>query len=190
MNAILVHGWSRKDEYYNPKYPTSSNSHWLPWLSKQLMIRDIHTVAAEMPNSYNPNYFLWKKEFERYDIDSNTILVGHSCGGGFLVRWLSEVKDMRVGKVILVAPWIGIRPDQDFDKTFFNFQIDHNIIDKTDGLVIFNSSNDVSEIQDSVEKLLAELRGVKLIVLENKGHFTERSLVSLEFPELLHEIIG
>lgn len=54
-NAILIHGWASKQEFYNPLCPTASNSHWFPWLSKQLMIRDIHTVAVEMPNGYYPD---------------------------------------------------------------------------------------------------------------------------------------
>ena len=105
-NAILVHGWVGKQEYYDERYPTASNSHWFPWLTKQLMIRDIHTVAVEMPNGFYPQYEVWKREFERFDITPETLLVGHSCGGGFLVRWLSET-DQKVGRVVLVAPWIG-----------------------------------------------------------------------------------
>ena len=95
QNAILIHGTCNKVEYYSDEYPTLSNSHWFPWLSKQLLISDIPTVALEIPNAYMPNYTTWKKEFERFDIDSETILVGHSCGGGFLVRWLSE-NDVKV----------------------------------------------------------------------------------------------
>jgi predicted alpha/beta hydrolase family esterase len=82
-NAILIPGTSSKTEYYSTKYPTASNSHWFPWLSKQLIILDIPTVAVEMPNSYMPNYAIWKKEFERFEINSKTILIGHSCGGAF-----------------------------------------------------------------------------------------------------------
>jgi hypothetical protein len=41
-NAILIHGWADKHEFYDPKYPTASNSHWFPWITKQLMINDIH----------------------------------------------------------------------------------------------------------------------------------------------------
>ncbi len=37
---------------------------------------------------YDPKYptnSIWKKEFERFNITPQTVLVGHSCGGGFLV---------------------------------------------------------------------------------------------------------
>src|SRR5689334_3595207 len=107
MNALLIHGWNTRDEYYDASRPTASNDHWFPWLTKQLALKDINTVSIEMPNGYYPEYEVWKHELERYDINENTALVGHSCGGGFLVRWLSE-NDKQVGRVILVAPWLGI----------------------------------------------------------------------------------
>ena len=184
-NAILVHGWAHKDEYYEPKYPTSSNSHWLPWLSKQLMIRDIHTIAVEMPSSYYPDYLKWKIEFERYEITPETILVGHSCGGGFLIRWLSENKDKRVNKLILVAPWVGTEPDQPFDNTFFEFEWDNGLHLRTNKLIMFSSTNDVKSVKDSEEIIKHKLQNLKTIGLENKGHFTLQGLGSVEFPELL-----
>jgi predicted alpha/beta hydrolase family esterase len=188
--AILVHGWSHKNEFYDPKYPTLSNSHWFPWLSKQLMIRDVHTVAVEMPKPYSPSYQDWKKEFERFDITPETVLVGHSMGGGFLVRWLSENKEARVGKVILVAPWLGLDPDQDFDASFFDFEIDDKLANRTKGLVVFNSDNDVDEIQKSVSIIRDKLKGIKYKELANKGHFTLKGLGREEFPGLLGEIIS
>ncbi len=90
-NAILVHGWAKKAEFLDTSQPTSSNAHWLPWLTKQLMVNGIHTVALEMPNSYYPEYHIWKQELERFTIGPETTLVGHSCGGGFIVRWLSRL---------------------------------------------------------------------------------------------------
>jgi len=185
--AILVHGWASKGEFYNVKYPTASNSHWFPWLTKQLMIRDVHTVAPEMPNGYYPEYSVWKREFERFDIDENTLLVGHSCGSGFLVRWLGEYSG-RVGKVVLVAPWMGIDPGDDFDTSFFDFEIDTNLAQKTAGLTIINSSDDSESIQESTELLRKEINNIKYVELEGKGHFTLKSLGTEELPELLEEL--
>jgi len=189
-NAILVHGWAHKGEYLNPKYPTSSNSHWFPWLSKQLMIREIHTVAVEMPTSYYPEYDKWKKEFERYDISPKTVLVGHSCGGGFLVRWLSENKNIEINKLILVAPWIGLDPDQPFDESFFDFDWDTSLFTRVNDLIMFSSTNDVSEIKKSEEIIKNKLTGLKIIELENKGHFTLHGMGTVEFPELLEACLA
>jgi uncharacterized protein len=189
-NAILVHGWAHKDEYYEPKYPTSSNSHWFPWLSKQLMIKDIHTVAVEMPSSYYPEYDKWKKEFERFEITPETILVGHSCGGGFLIRWLSENKNVKVDKLILVAPWVGTEPDQPFDSSFFEFDWDPNLFKRTNDLIMFCSTNDVEEVKKSQNIIKSKLTNLKIIELENKGHFTLHGLGTIEFPELLEACLA
>jgi len=42
-----------------------------------------------MPKPYGANYSYkeWVMEFERFDTNKETILIGHSTGGGFLVRW-------------------------------------------------------------------------------------------------------
>lgn len=188
-SAILIHGWGSKESFYNPERQTESNSHWFPWLSKQLMIRDIHTVALEMPNGYYPNYEVWKKELERFDIDEDTILVGHGCGAGFIVRWLSEYQG-KVGKVVLVAPWIGLEPDRDFDESFFDFNIDENLPTKAVSITIMDSTDDHDVIMKSTAILKDKIRGVKHIEFTDKGHFTLNDLGTVEFPELLEEIIA
>jgi len=45
-NAILLHGTSSKEEYYSLEYPSASNSHWLPWLQKNLLVNDVHAVTS------------------------------------------------------------------------------------------------------------------------------------------------
>lgn len=187
--AILVHGWVSKSEFYDEKCPTASNLHWFPWLTKQLMMRDVHTVALEMPRAYYPEYDIWKRELERFDIGPETVLVGHSCGGGFLVRYLSE-NDVRVGKVVLVAPWLGYDTgDEPFDETFFQFEIDAEIARKTAGLTIIASTDDEDGVQKSVAELREKLVDFRYVKLENRGHFMRASLGGEAFPELLEEIL-
>ena len=186
-NALLVHGWDSKESYYNPERPTNSNANWFPWLTKQLMVRDIHTVSIEMPRSFDPNYDAWKKELERYDVTSSTLLVGHSCGAGFLVRWLSE-NDKRVGRVVLVAPWLGDDPDREFDSTFFDFELDKEFASRTAGTIVIHSNDDTAQVTKGFEKL-KNLPNIKLKVFEDKGHFCLDDLKTDEFPELLEEIL-
>ena len=88
--AIIVHGKPSKQSYFNPNLPSTSNSIWIPWLQQQLLVRGIDTQTPEMPESWRPDYSLWRQTFEKYDVNSETILVGHSCGGGFLIQWMSE----------------------------------------------------------------------------------------------------
>ena len=190
-NAILIPGRPEKDEYYDPKYPTNSNSHWFPWLSKQLQINDIFAVAMEPPQPYSPRYDLWKKEFERFDITTETVLVGHSCGGGFLVRWLSENKDRRVGTVVLVAPWLNPENNPDSDTAdFFDFEIDPDLASRMAGFTIFNSDNDFDTIHKSVQIIRDKVKNAKYKEFHNYGHFCYRDLNSVEFPDLLKECLS
>lgn len=175
------------EEHLEPKLPPISHMHWFPWLQKQLLIHSISTQTPEIPDSYNPNYEVWKKEFERYDLTPDTILIGHSCGGGFLVRYLSEKKDLRVGKVILVAPWID--PFREDTTDFFEFEIDPNLTSRTQELTIFNSNNDYDSIHETVKILNNKISDIKLKEFHSHGHFTYKDMGRLDFPELLEAVL-
>lgn len=189
-NAILVPGRPDKEEHYDPKLPSNSEDHWFSWLKRQLILKDIHAVSIEPPFPFRPRYEEWKKEFERFDITPETILVGHSCGGGFLVRYLSEHKDLKVGKVVLVAPWIN--PDNyDVSDTadFFDFDIDPDFPLRTAGVTVFISSDDDPSVVKTVDTLKEKVKGLKLKEYTDKGHFTYEHIHTREFPELLEVIL-
>jgi uncharacterized protein len=189
-NAILVPGRPDKDEYYDPKYPSNSNNHWFPWLTKQLQVNDIFTVAIEPPKPWQPRYDIWKKELERFEITPDTILVGHSCGGGFIVRWLSENKDRQVNKVVLVAPWLNPENNPKSDTAdFFNFKIDQDLVKRTAGVIIFNSDNDKPTIHKSVQIIRDAAKDLSYREFHNYGHFCYGDMKTIEFPELLSEIL-
>ncbi len=185
--AIMVHGYYDESEFMDPARPAPSNDHWIPWLQRQLSLQGIETQAPEMPGMYEPNYEKWKGMLERFTPDEETVLVGHSCGGGFLVRWLSET-NRKVNKVVLVAPWLD--PEHVIDPTFFAFEIDPNIVSKTKGLTVMYSTDDYPDVLQSVETLKAKIPGAKFEEFTDKGHFVSKSLKSEKLPELLAEIIS
>lgn len=180
-NAILLHGKPGKEEYYDDSYPSASNAHWFPWLQKQLLIRDI---VAYTP--WKPHYPTWQKEFERYEITPNTILVGHSCGGGFIVRWLSEHTDVKVGKVVLVAPSLGKDWVED---DFFEFEIDSNLVARTKSLMIFGSNDDKPGILDAIKTFRTTIKDVRYKEFPGYRHFTYGSMKTEKFPELLEAVL-
>jgi predicted alpha/beta hydrolase family esterase len=185
--AIILHGMPSKEEYYNPDSAAQSNKHWLPWLQRQLILADILAQTPELPQPYAPDYDNWRHVFEQFSVDAETVLVGHSCGAGFLVRWLSENK-VTVGKVMLVAPWLD--PEREFTRGFFDFTLDPDMARRTDGVTIFNSDNDIVEVQRSVSLLRADISGAQYRQLPGRGHFTLRGMGTTEFPQLREEILG
>lgn len=185
--AIILHGMPSRENYYDADRPDSqSNSHWIPWLQQKLLQRDILTQAPEMPEPYEPDYKKWCEIFDQFKLDSETDLIGHSAGAGFLVRYLSE-HDVKVGKVVLVAPWIN--PDQVPETDMFdNWQIDDDLAHKAEKIYIVYSTDDDQEIIDSVH-ILRDKIPAEIIECQNKGHFTFSSMKTREIPEVLNLLV-
>jgi predicted alpha/beta hydrolase family esterase len=197
-NAILVHGYCDEEKYLRTDRPAMSESNWLPWLKTELCKRGILTANPEFPEPWQPDYKSWLREFERFPVDENTILVGHSYGGGFLARWLSET-DKKVAKIVLVAPYMGtnlatqLPPEVLAKYDFFKFNLRENPTEITKSLTIFKSTNDNPALNDGIDNILMKSWGylAKLVTLENRGHFTtDQKWTKFEFPELLEEIIN
>lgn len=186
-NAVILHGTSEEAEYRDDKYPSLSNSHWLPWLQKKLLMNNIQAHTPEVFEAFEPTYEKWLKELSRYEISEKTILVGHSCGAGFLTRWLSE-NDVRVGKVILVAPWLD--PDKSKSGDMFDFEIDPNMFEKASGIVVFHSDNDTESIQKSTKMIKEQVSNIKYKEFHNYGHFCFEDMGTGEFTELLDECLN
>jgi predicted alpha/beta hydrolase family esterase len=147
-NVIIVHGTNEKDRENMIKYklPPQNEREWIGWIKSKLDEKEIMCVAPLMPENWNPKYEDWKKEFEKNNIGENSILIGHSAGGGFLVRWLGETKK-KIKKLILVAPAIihsgGWKPLNDLLK----FEIDKSVGDNVNEIIIFVSNDDIKGIR-------------------------------------------
>ena len=115
------------------------------------------------------------------------VLVGHSMGAGFWVRYLSEHPNLTVDKVVLVAPWLNVNHEMDTD--FFNFEIDQSITGRVNELIIFSSDNDGVEMQDSIKLLQEKLPKSKTVDFHEYGHFTRKSMGTDAFPELLKAVL-
>lgn len=193
-NAIIIHGKPGEEEYYDPNFPSASNFHWFPWLQKQLLIAGVPTQTPEMFMAWQPDYRIWSKEFEHYDVTPETILVGHSCGGGFIIQWLSEHPDVHVDKIVLVAPWLGpIGNGETDDKPiggFFEFDIDPALASRVNEIVIFNSDNDAESIHHAVQRIRDTIPSITYKEFHNYGHFCGSDLGNDEFPELLDELVA
>ena len=187
--AIIIHGWTKFEDWKQLDRPSPSNEVFIPWLSKQLMVREIHPIAIEMPNSYAPNYEIWKKELERFELDEETILVGWSCGGGFLLRYLSE-NNIRVRKLVLLSPWIGTFDNDidkyEFDESFFDFELSESIYGRVlEDIILLEAEDEGKEVLMSIEKIKSKLKNINYKIVEGSGrHFFEENQ-----PVVLEEIL-
>ncbi|MBU2576735.1 MAG: class I tRNA ligase family protein [Nanoarchaeota archaeon] len=184
-NVVLVHGCPDSNEPRDPETRTYEK-HWRLWLKGELEKRNIKVDAPLMPEPWAPDYKKWKKEFDKLDIDENSVLIGHSCGCAFLVRWLGDIK-RKIKKLILVAPWKIAYKGDGSDKDFYEYKINECVRLNVGEVVIFTSNNEEEDGKKSV-KLFEKDIGGEIIELKNQGHFTYGDMGTHEFHKLFDEI--
>jgi predicted alpha/beta hydrolase family esterase len=190
--VILIHGLPSKEGYYHSEWPSESNAHWFPWIQREILRKGTLCQALEMPHPYDPNYQEHAEVLDQMKISEETILVGHSCGGGFLLRYFSEHPELKPKKIVLVAPWLdleGYLNEINPDTTYFDFELDTQLAVRTQ-IELMYSTDDDGDILSTVKKVKDDFPGmIREHVFTNKGHFTEPDLHSKEFPELVEIIL-
>jgi len=185
--VVIVQG-SNSSEKEAKKGLPENERHWKPWLKQELEKRK-YIVSNELyPEDWVPDYNKWKEVFEKNKIDNDSILVGHSAGTAFLLRWLAENK-RKVNKVILIAPSI-IKYGKYFKESDLkNFNYGASLKKYFNEITVFYSDNDDEDIIKSAEQINSKLGG-ELINLKGRGHFTLDDMGTKKFPELLERIVS
>jgi uncharacterized protein len=187
--VYIIHGCPSNNERAMSPERRSYNKHWMPWIKKELESRGIKVEIPLMPEPWLPSYEKFKSKFEKYEINEDDVLVGHSCGCAFLVRWLGNSKK-KIKKLILVAPWKKSNEDDGgFRDKFYNYPIDETIKLRVEEVVIFTADNEGAAGKESA-KIFHKALGGNLIELKGRGHYTRKDMGTEEFPELLSQIIS
>lgn len=186
-NCIIIHGCpSNAEKAMNPETRTY-DKHWIPWTKQMLTMLGIPTETPLMPEPWEPSYERFKAEFEKQRVDENTILIGHSCGTTFLLRWLGDSKQ-KIAKLVLVAPWAVADKDDDARREFYEHTIDPTIKDRVGEIVMFTADDEDPDGKESL-KIIHDVIGGKVIELSGRGHYTMGDMGTTEFPELLEELV-
>ncbi|MFA5359188.1 MAG: alpha/beta hydrolase [Patescibacteria group bacterium] len=185
--VIMIHGCPTDvEKAMNPETRTY-DKHWIPWLKKELIKRGIRTETPLMPTPWEPDYQKFKAEFEKHNVKENTVLIGHSCGTAFLIRWLGDTK-RKISKLILVAPWVIADKDDKSRVDFYEYPIDETIKSRVKNIVLFTADNEKEDGKKSV-KIIHQALGGKIIELEGRGHYCMSNMGTEEFPELLKVVL-
>jgi len=187
-NCIIIHGCASNIEKARNPQTRTYDKHWIPWTKKELLLKGIKTETPLMPDPWEPDYKKFKREFEKYKVTENTILIGHSCGCAFLVRWLGETK-IKINKLILIAPWKIPEKDDNLSKEFYGYVIDNSITSRIKEIVMFTSDDEEDDGKKSLQIFHRSLGG-KVIELKGRGHYTLNDMKTEQFPELIKEVIS
>lgn len=158
--------------------------------------RGFEVVIPEMPNTSEPEIHVWVSHLKNIvgELNKDTYFIGHSIGCQTIMRFLEkENYNGKIGKVIFVAGWFKLdnlegEKVREIADPWINTPIDFNKInEKIDNLTVFLSSNEPYNYVEENKITFEGKLNAKVIILKNKGHFTEEDGVK-ELPEILKEI--
>lgn len=187
LNCIIIHGCpSNVEKAMNPETRTY-DKHWIPWTKSKLTKLGIPTETPLMPDPWEPSYEKFKAEFEKHKVNENSVLIGHSCGTTFLLRWLGETKQ-KVAKLILIAPWVIADKDDETRRIFYEYPIDSTIRERVGEIIFFTADDEDPDGRESL-KIIHDVIGGTIIDLHGRGHYTMGDMGTEEFPELIEQIV-
>lgn len=158
---------------------------WKDSLREELGNR-FDVLLPKMPNPMNSKYAEWKILFRKIArlLDDNVILIGHSLGGVFLAKYLSENKFPRkICASILIAPPYD---EKDIEEPLGDFVISNNLkrFKKQGGKIfIYHSEDDPVVPYLDLGKYQKDLPDATVRIFKDRGHFNQE-----KFPELVREI--
>lgn len=187
MKVIIIHGCPINLEKSRDPEKRTYDKHWIPWIKAKLEEKGIKVYTPLMPKPWAPVYEKWKEEFNKLKFDEDSVLIGHSCGCAFLVRWLGETK-RKVKKLILVAPWKIPGKNRLFMEDFYVYEINKKVPFFVDKIVMFTADDEKLDGKKSLEIYKKSLGG-EIIELSGRGHYIKKDMGTNEFPELLEEVL-
>ncbi len=187
--VVIIHGgdsFRTKEEYFRVlkkskidfRRYTSEKRDWKDNLRK-IVGSKFDVITPEMPNKRDAKYLAWKLWFEKFIpyLSSGVVLIGHSLGGIFLVKYLSENKFPKsIRATFLIAPPHG-------EGTFTLPKNFRKLIKQGGSIFLYHSKDDRIVPFKNFIKYQTQLTGVTTRIFKNRGHFNQAG-----FPELIKDI--
>lgn len=194
-HVVIIHGWG-----------ADSSSNWFPWLAAELRKRNYDVTVPDFPNTQNPKVEEWLEYFRscaplaRPDKASvsrqakglqlqDTILVGHSLGCPFILRFLESLKNKeKIKAAFLVSAFdrdLGIPEIRNFTEKPFDWK---KIKKASEKFYVINSDND-PYIPFWIAQEVAKNLDTQLVV-EHNGEHLNSPAGFLEYPKLLDKILS
>ena len=103
------------------------NENWFAWLRGKLEQKGLTVFVPQFPTPLGQSLLAWLKVLEpnQQYIDENTVIVGHSLGGIFLLRLLERLGHP-IKAAFFVGTPIGIKPMKNYESDYSFSGFDFN----------------------------------------------------------------
>lgn len=191
---VYIHGGDApesKDEYYDllrsmpfdPYAPERQS--WRKWLAESTA--ETHEfIYVVMPDKYNADYIAWSIWFEKVVpyLRDGVVLIGHSLGCGFLLRYLTEYTlPVRISQLHLVAPVVDAIDCSGVGDFVIDVATWSHFASRIEAVHLWHSSDDTLVPMHHSERFSAVYAEAVLHTFTDRWHFLQS-----EFPELLEVI--
>ncbi|KND52079.1 MAG: hypothetical protein AB202_04070 [Parcubacteria bacterium C7867-007] len=192
---FVIHGGHARDSYedylkhlkekeVDLEYLRNKSKSWKRELGDTLGT-EYEVYNPQMPNAENAKYLEWKIWFEKFIpyLADDIILIGHSLGGIFLAKYLSENDFPKKIKAtfLVAAPY---NTPTEHPRADFNILTPLTKLEEQGGKIfIYHSKDDQVVPYSNFEHYQADLPNAHLQIFESAGHFNDEKL-----PEIISDI--
>lgn len=171
MNILILHG-----SYGKPF------ENWFPWMENQLSELGIECIIPTFPTPNYQRYSDWATLLDYYNrkgyLNNETIIIGHSCGAIFAVKYIID-RNIHIKGVITISGYNNFKSgDSTMDALNGSFYRTRNGINKIESLtdlrISFYADNDPFIPIDTLKEFASDINAEPIIV-PNAGHFNASS---------------
>ena len=160
---------------------TSDKDDWKKWLREELP--DHEVILPTMPNKTNARFEEWKLWMDKLTpyMNNDIILIGHSLGGSFLAKYLSENKLPKKIKAVFLVSAVYDKDSEGY--SLLSFSLPEKLDLQSDAVYLYHSKDDPVVPFSALEKYKQALPKANIRVFEDRQHINQE-----KFPELLEDI--
>lgn len=194
QQVVVIHGgdvfesddkWHQYlEEEKEPRFETMMNEDWKDTLQGDLG-GEYEVIIPSMPNKQNAQYEEWKIWFEKHipHFNDEVVFVGHSLGGVFLAKYLSENEYPEQIKATLLVAAPFEMSGMDYILADFALEGDLSLLHEQGGdIYLYHSKDDPVVPFADFEKYQEKLPNTQTRIFEDKEHFSN------DLPEIVEDI--
>lgn len=171
--------------FINHGFMGSNVENWFPWLKNQIDDDSNQVIIPQYPIDKDKHFYnYWKKVLDTYNefdyINTNTIMIGHSSGCAFTIKYLIE-NNIKIDKLIFVSGFNNYFAENEDDfhkKVNQSFYVEEEqlikIKDLCNEIICIYGDNDPYIPQEVFHDLVLKLNA-KEVIIKNGGHLNKSS---------------